>query len=45
MGCDVMGGRKVRGTAAEWENWMKGEGTGQKRKAGGRGCFFSFLCH
>lgn len=34
----VQGGRKVRGTAAEWESWMKGGGVAarEKKKAGGR---------
>lgn len=28
----VEGGRKVRGTAAEWESWMRGEHRRKKRK-------------
>lgn len=43
----VQGGRKVRGTAAEWESWMKGGGggcTGEKeswRKERGERSLFS----
>lgn len=41
----VEGGRKVRGTAAEWESWMRGERRRKKKKAGGReGGLLSFLC-
>lgn len=42
----VEGGRKVRGTAAEWESWMRGEHRRKKKKkAGGReGGLLSFLC-
>lgn len=28
----VEGGRKVRGTAAEWESWMRGEHRRKKKK-------------
>lgn len=41
----VEGGRKVRGTAAEWESWMRGERRRKKKEAGGReGGLLSFLC-
>lgn len=39
----VEGGRKVRGTAAEWESWMRGERRRKKkeswRKRGGASLF------
>lgn len=38
------GGRKVRGTAAEWESWMRRGGTGEKeswRKERGELSLFS----
>lgn len=39
----VEGGRKVRGTAAEWESWMRGEHRRKKKKAGGREGGFSLF--
>lgn len=39
----VEGGRKMRGTAAEWESWMRGEHRRKKkeswRKGGGASLF------
>lgn len=39
----MKGGRKVRGTAAEWESWMKGD-TGEKESWTKEGGVLPFLC-